>query len=96
MHNPHLSPLLEAVASLEEAWADAECGTDLSRAQLLAVNAAIGAVQRCFDGIRAEVAAGIDHESRSELGADSLAKQQGFRSSSSMIAATNGGSMAER
>ncbi|WP_433585095.1 DUF222 domain-containing protein [Microbacterium hydrocarbonoxydans] len=95
MPNPHLSPLLEAVASLEEAWADAECGTDLSRTQLLAVNAAIGTVQRCFDGIRAEVAAGIDHESRSELGADSLAKQQGFRSSSSMIAATNGGSMGE-
>lgn len=95
MANPHLTPLLEAVASLEEAWSDAECGADLSRPQLLAVNAAMGALQRRFDGLRAEVAAGIEHESRSELGPDSLAKQQGFRSSANLIAATTGGSTGE-
>ena len=92
MSNPHLIPLLEAVASLEAAWADADCGADLSRQQLLAVNSAMGIVQRRFDGLRAEVAAGIDHESRPELGPDGLAKQQGFRNSATLIAAGIGSS----
>lgn len=91
MSNPHLTPLLEAVAALEAAWCDAECGTDLTRTQLLAVNAAMGTLQRRFDGLRAEVAAGIEHESRPELGPDGLAKQQGFRNSATLIAATTGG-----
>ncbi|MBV0895788.1 HNH endonuclease signature motif containing protein [Microbacterium sp. NC79] len=91
MTNPHLTPLLEAVAALESAWCDAECGTDLDRTQLLAVNAAMGTLQRRFDGLRAEVAAGIEHESRPELGPDGLAKQQGFRNSATLIAATTGG-----
>ncbi|MBV0895406.1 HNH endonuclease signature motif containing protein [Microbacterium sp. NC79] len=91
MSNPHLTPLLEAVAALESAWCDAECGTDLDRTQLLAVNAAMGTLQRRFDGLRAEVAAGIEHESRPELGPDGLAKQQGFRNSATLIAATTGG-----
>ncbi|MBV0894251.1 HNH endonuclease signature motif containing protein [Microbacterium sp. NC79] len=91
MTNPHLTPLLEAVAALESAWCDAECGTDLTRTQLLAVNAAMGTLQRRFDGLRAEVAAGIEHESRPELGPDGLAKQQGFRNSATLIAATTGG-----
>jgi len=92
MSSTHLVPLLEAVECLDEAWADAENGSELSRAQLPAAHRAIGVVQRRLDGLHAEVAAGISRESRPELGAEGLAKQQGFRSPATMIAATTGGS----
>lgn len=92
MANPHLNPLLEAVQSLEEVWADAGNAADLSRAQLLEAHRAMGLVQRRLDGIHAEIAASIARESRPELGAAGLAKEQGFRSPATMIAATTGGS----
>lgn len=88
----HLSPLREAVASLDAAWGAAADATELSRAQLVAVNAAIGVLQRRVDAVHAEVAAGIAHESRPELGPGSLAKEQGFRTPAKLIAATTGGS----
>ena len=92
MTNPHLAPLLEAVACLEEAWAEAENASALSRAQLVDAHRAMGLVQRRLDGIHAELAAGIARESRTELGAAGLAKEQGFRNPATMIAATTGGS----
>ncbi|MCM3780616.1 HNH endonuclease [Microbacterium hydrocarbonoxydans] len=92
MTSPHLAPLFEAVQCLDEAWADAESGSELSRAQLVAAHRAIGVVQRRLDGLHAEVAAGIARESRPELGAEGLAKQRGFRTPATMIAATTGGS----
>ncbi|PCE14083.1 hypothetical protein AUC47_05415 [Microbacterium sp. SZ1] len=92
MTSSHLAPLLEAFQCLDEAWADAGNGAELSRAQLLAAHRAIGVVQRRLDGLHAEVAAGIARESRPELGSEGLAKQQGFRSPATMIAATTGGS----
>ncbi|WP_232304613.1 HNH endonuclease signature motif containing protein [Microbacterium sp. XT11] len=92
MTNPHLAPLREAMASLERAWGDAESAAHLTRPQLLEVNAAVGVLRRRLDGVHAEVAAGIAHESRPELGAGSLAKEQGFRSPAVMIAATTGAS----
>ncbi len=88
----HLSPLREAVASLDAAWGAAADATELSRAQLVAVNAAIGVLQRRVDAVHAEVAAGIAHESLPELGPGSLAKEQGFRTPAKLIAATTGGS----
>ncbi|WP_258566956.1 hypothetical protein [Microbacterium sp. Se5.02b] len=92
MANPHLTPLLEAVERLESAWADAGNAAEFSRAQLLEAHSAMGLVQRRLDGIHAELAASIARESRPELGAASLAKEQGFRSPATMIAATTGGS----
>ncbi|WP_334149295.1 DUF222 domain-containing protein [Microbacterium sp.] len=80
----------EAMARLDAAWADAHDATELSRRQLIAVNAAIGVLQRRVEAVQADVAAGIAHESRPELGAESLAKQQGFRSPAKLIAATTG------
>ncbi|WP_230115733.1 DUF222 domain-containing protein, partial [Microbacterium oxydans] len=80
----------EAVARLDAAWADVGDATDLSRGQLIAVNAAIGVLQRRVDAVQADVAAGIARESRPELGAESLAKQQGFRNPAKLIAATTG------
>ncbi|MDQ4213132.1 HNH endonuclease [Microbacterium sp. ASV81] len=85
-----LAPLLEAVALVQDSWADAQGGGDLSRAQLIAVNDAIGLLRRTTDAVHAEVAAGLAHESRRELGPESLAKQQGFRSSAQLIATTTG------
>lgn len=88
----HLSPLREAIASLETVWGAADDATQLSRAQLVAANDAIGLLQRRVDAVHAEVAAGIAHESRPELGAGSLAKEHGFRTPAKLIAATAGGS----
>lgn len=92
MTNQHLLPLLEAVKRLDEAWTDADSAADLSRAQLVEVNRVMGELQRRIDGEYAGVAASIAHESRPELGADGLAKEQGFRTATLMIAATTGGS----
>ena len=85
-----LDPLLEATRLLAAAWGDASSGAGLSRAQLVVVNEAIGSARRCLDAVHAEVAAGIAHESRPELGPESLAKQQGFRTTAQLIATTTG------
>lgn len=92
MASPHLTPLHEAVERLSEVWAEAGNATNLSREQLLEAHQAMGVVQRRLDGMHAELAACIARESRPELGAGSLAKQQGFRNPATMIAATTGGS----
>ncbi|PQZ70687.1 HNH endonuclease, partial [Microbacterium sp. MYb40] len=78
------------MARLDAAWSGAVDSGDLSRAQLITVNDAIGMVQRRLDAVHVDVAAGISHESRPELGAESLAKQQGFRTPAKLIAATTG------
>jgi len=90
-----LSPLHEAVTVLDDAWADADCASDLSRPELMAANAAIGALKRRVDALQVQVAARIAHESRADLGADSLAKKAGFRNSAQMIAASSGVSAGE-
>ena len=92
MSTRRLTPLLEAIERFGEAWAGAEKGSDLSRAALLDAHRAVGEVQRCLDGLHAELAAIIAHESRAELGPEGLAKQQGYRSAATMIAAGTGGS----
>lgn len=91
MPRTRLTPLLEAIERLGGAWAQAENGMDLSRADLLDAHEAVGEVQRCLDGLHAELAAAIAHESRAELGPEGLAKQHGHRSAAAMISATTGG-----
>ena len=83
----HLAPLREAVDALDAVWADARSAQALSRRQLIAANDAVGVLRRRLDGLHAEIAAGIAHESRAELGPGSLAKEQGFRSTAGLIAA---------
>lgn len=95
MANPRLAPLLQAVEHLADAWADVAAAADLSQTELLDTLGAIARLQRCVDGIHAEVAAEIAHESRPELGPDSLAKQQGYRSAAAMCAAITGGSFGD-
>lgn len=85
-----LAVLHEAMSRLDAAWADADESGELSREQLIAVSASIGVLQRRLDAVHIEVAACISRESRPELGAESLAKQQGFRNPATLIAATVG------
>lgn len=90
-----LSGLHEAMSRLEETWAGAGDSGDLTRAQLIAVNDAIGVLRRRLEAVHVEVGAGIARESRPELGAQGLAKQQGFRNPAKLIAATTGVSTGE-
>ncbi|MFC5434900.1 hypothetical protein [Microbacterium suwonense] len=46
-----LSSLHEALSVLDEAWADADCAADLSRAELMSTNAALGALKRRVDAL---------------------------------------------
>ncbi|WP_193597921.1 HNH endonuclease [Microbacterium sp. YJN-G] len=91
----HLTPLDDAIERLHAAWSGALDATGLTRQQLMAANDALGAVRRLTEALQSEVAAGIASESRSSLGPDSLAKQQGFRNASQLIATTTGMSTAE-
>ncbi|UNK70313.1 HNH endonuclease signature motif containing protein [Microbacterium sp. H1-D42] len=93
--NEHLAPLDEAISRLHAAWASARDGSDLTRQQSIAANEALGQVRRLTDSLQAEVAAGISSESRASLGSNSLAKQQGFRNASQLIATTTGISAGE-
>nr|WP_314845191.1 DUF222 domain-containing protein [uncultured Microbacterium sp.] len=92
MSTTRLTPVLEAAERLETTWGEADGASGLSRRQLVDALRAIGDLQRCVDGLHAEIAAGIAHESRPELGPSGLAKEQGFRSAAALIAATSGGS----
>ncbi len=85
-----LPGLVEAVTRLESVWAGADDATGLSREQLIAVNDAIGVVQRRLDAAHADVAARIADESRTELGSGSLAKEHGYRTAGKLLAATGG------
>ncbi|MDR6143313.1 hypothetical protein QE375_002867 [Microbacterium foliorum] len=92
MPSSRLMPLLEALERLGDVWGDAEGSAELSRIELLDAHRAVSQAQRCLDGLHAELAATIAHESRSELGPDGFAKQHGYRSAAAMIAAHTGGS----
>ncbi|WP_084516152.1 HNH endonuclease [Microbacterium luticocti] len=93
-----LTGLENAIAALRSAWSGgtmdssgpAGPAAELSPAALVPVVEAIGAVGRRFDAVRAEVAAALDRASRPELGADSLAKQHGYRNAGALLAAVTG------
>lgn len=85
-----LTALHEAMSRLDEAWSDAGDSGELSREQLIEVSASIGVLRRRLDAVHVSVAACISRESRPELGAESLAKQQGYRSPATLIAAATG------
>ncbi|MFB7252405.1 DUF222 domain-containing protein [Microbacterium sp. NPDC056234] len=91
----HLDALHEAVSRLDAVWADAGHASDLSRAGLVAANDALGVLHRLVDALETEVAAGIARESRVELGAGSLAKEQGFRNAAQFVATVTGRSTGE-
>ncbi|PRB16664.1 HNH endonuclease [Microbacterium sp. MYb62] len=83
------------MSRLDEVWAEADDSAELSREQLIAVSESIGVLRRRLDAVHVSVAACISRESRPELGAESLAKQQGFRNPATLIAAATGVSMGD-
>ena len=92
-----VSQLQDAVAELHRCWAgEGSAGLPpvqgLERSRLIAVNNAAATVARLNGAIQAQFAAEIARESRPELGADGLAKEQGFRNPVALIAATTGAS----
>lgn len=86
----HLDPLHEALQRLDAVWGGVGHAGELSRTQLMAVTEALGLLHRRSGAMLAEVAACVAHESRTALGADSLAKEQGFRNAAQLIATTTG------
>lgn len=85
-----IDALAAAVDALRRAWAEGGDAAAFSGSDLIGVNAAISAVKRLADAVHAPVASQVAQQSHSELGAESLAKQQGFRSATQLIAATSG------
>jgi hypothetical protein len=85
-----LTALHEAISRLDDAWADAEDSNDFTREQLVSAMDAVATAQRRLDALQVDVAARLARESLPELGADSLAKQQGFRTPAKMLATTLG------
>lgn len=67
----------------------------LTPGELIAVNAAFVALRRRVDAAFASVASEIARQSRVELGKDSIAKKQGFRSPVALIQVTTGSSVGE-
>lgn len=89
-----LHSLTDAVAALEAAWPEERIeGCDPGR--LVEVNRLIGRARRLLDAAAVQVASEVARQSRPELGADSLAKQQGHRNATTMLATTLGTSTGE-
>lgn len=88
-----------ALAEARDAWAAAHtdsCAADgIEGAPLAALSRAIGALRRRVDAVHTQVAAEVARASRPELGNAGLAKQQGYRTPASMIAATTGVSVGD-
>lgn len=89
-----LDGIADAVAALHAAGG-AQAPGSLTPGALIAVNQAFGALLRHVNAAFAPFAAEISRQSRTELGKDSLAKTQGFRSPVALIQATTGASVGE-
>lgn len=70
-------------------WREADAAS-LSDSELVAVNERYSRMQRMLDADKAQLAAEIARRSRPELGPESLAKAQGYRNPTALIAATAG------
>lgn len=84
-----LTGIAEALAALAAAGGG-RAPEAMTPGELIAVNDAFGALKRHVDAAFAPVAAEIARQSRAELGRDSLARTQGFRTPATLIAATTG------
>lgn len=89
-----LDGIAEALAALNAAGGG-QAPESLTPGALVAVNQAFGALLRHVNAAFAPFAAEISRQSRTELGKESLAKTQGFRSPVALIQATTGSSVAE-
>lgn len=92
--NRTLADIAQALDALAVAVGAREPGA-LAPGELVAVNQAFGVLKRHVDAAFAPFAAEIARQSRVELGKDSLARKQGFRSPVALIQATTGSSVGE-
>lgn len=90
-----LTGLSAALAAAEAAWGPRQDAMELPEPDLIAVNDALGLLRRRLDAVHAAVASQIARASSVDLGADALAKKQGHRSPTALIAATSGTSTAD-
>jgi len=102
----HVTPLLEAVDSVDANWVTALGGLHpsavidddvdaMSDAGLLALNDALAAVVCSAQALHARIANGISKRSAPELGSDGLARKAGYRSPAKLISAATGGHPAD-
>jgi hypothetical protein len=91
MTNHPVDALLESLEHLRDAWGDSGDEQSMTDAALLRTNEQIAVARRLLDGLHAGVAAELAHRSRAELGKEGLARQAGFRTPATLIAATTGG-----
>lgn len=87
--NRVLDLLPAEVEAVRAMWREADAAS-LSDSDLVAVNERYSRMQRMLDADRAQLAAEIARRSRPELGPESLAKIQGYRNPTALIAATAG------
>jgi len=87
-----MTPMDQLASLADEARAlwSGEDARDLTAEQTIAVNGMIGRMRRLIDGSHAKIASEIARHSRPELGPEGLAKSQGFRNPTALIAATTG------
>lgn len=89
----------DALAAARVAWWRADApgvGDDgRSSAALVELVQTLTAITRRIDAVQVQVAARIARASRAELGNAGLARQQGFRTPTALIAATTGATMAD-
>ena len=84
-----LDQLPEVVEAVRAIWRGSDA-VSLTDSELIAVNEQYCRMRRMLDADQAVFAAEIARRSRPELGPDSLAKTQGFRNPTALIAATGG------
>lgn len=84
-----LDAIAETVERVRAIW-PGDSVDSLTREQMIVVNDELGRLRRLVDAGHAQVASRIARESRPELGPESLAKEQGFRNPTALIAATGG------
>ncbi|MEU1971747.1 DUF222 domain-containing protein [Microbacterium sp. NPDC019599] len=87
--NAPLAALSEAVGGALAACPDGAIES-LAPDALMRLHESLGQAKRLMDAVQTRVASEIARQSRPELGPDSLAKQQGFRNPTALIAATIG------
>lgn len=85
----------EALSTARDAWGSAAVAgasvEGMSGPALVALNDAIASLRKQVDAVHVQVAAQVARQSRPELGNAGLARQQGFRSPTALIAASTGG-----
>ncbi|MFT4214430.1 MAG: DUF222 domain-containing protein [Microbacterium sp.] len=89
-----LDALADAVAALRGVWPQGRVeGCEAGR--LVELNRLVGQARRLLDAAAVQIASEVARQSRPELGADSLAKRQGHRNATLMLATALGTTNAE-